>query len=49
MQMTTFDHLMILKHPYGCSPTLGKDHENTKKILADAIHHPNAGVSLYLD
>lgn len=37
-----FDHLTILKHPYGCSQ-LGKDHENTKKILADAIHHPNAG------
>ncbi len=28
-------------HNYGCSQ-LGADHENTRKILADMIHHPNA-------
>lgn len=29
-------------HPYGCSQ-MGTDHENTRKILADLVHHPNAG------
>ena len=29
-------------HNYGCSQ-LGPDHENTRTILADMIHHPNAG------
>lgn len=29
-------------HPFGCSQ-LGDDHENTRKILADLVHHPNAG------
>ncbi len=38
----TFDNVTILKHPYGCSQ-LGSDHENTKKVLADAVNHPNAG------
>lgn len=28
-------------HNYGCSQ-LGGDHENTRKILADMVHHPNA-------
>ncbi len=28
-------------HNYGCSQ-LGQDHENTRKILADMVHHPNA-------
>ena len=28
-------------HNYGCSQ-LGEDHENTRKILADMVHHPNA-------
>ena len=37
-----FDHVTILKHPYGCSQ-LGKDHLQTRDILADAVHHPNAG------
>lgn len=37
-----FDNITILKHPYGCSQ-LGNDHENTRKILADAVKHPNAG------
>jgi altronate hydrolase len=29
-------------HPYGCSQ-LGDDHENTQKILAGLVKHPNAG------
>ncbi len=29
-------------HPFGCSQ-LGGDHENTRKILAGLVHHPNAG------
>ena len=29
-------------HNYGCSQ-LSEDHENTKKILRDMVHHPNAG------
>ena len=29
-------------HNYGCSQ-LGADHENTRTILADMVHHPNAG------
>ena len=29
------------EHPYGCSQ-LGEDHERTRKILADLVHHPNA-------
>ncbi|MFT4145058.1 MAG: altronate dehydratase family protein [Mobilitalea sp.] len=29
-------------HPYGCSQ-MGGDQENTLKILADLINHPNAG------
>ena len=29
-------------HPFGCSQ-LGDDHENTRKILSDLVHHPNAG------
>ena len=28
-------------HNYGCSQ-LGDDHENTRRILADMVHHPNA-------
>ena len=29
-------------HPFGCSQ-LGDDHENTRKILAGLVKHPNAG------
>ncbi|MGD6854309.1 UxaA family hydrolase [Bacillus infantis] len=42
-----FDQALVLKHSYGCSQ-LGDDHENTKKILLDAVHHPNAGGVLVL-
>ena len=34
-------------HPYGCSQ-MGGDKETTAKILADLVHHPNAGAVLVL-
>ena len=34
-------------HPFGCSQ-LGGDLETTRKILADLVHHPNAGGVLVL-
>ena len=36
------DAVVCFPHNYGCSQ-LGDDHENTRKILADMVHHPNAG------
>lgn len=39
------DAIMAYPHNYGCSQ-LGKDHENTKKILRDMALHPNAGAVL---
>ena len=36
------DGVHAWKHPYGCSQ-LGDDHENTRRILADLVRHPNAG------
>ncbi len=35
------DRVLTFPHNYGCSQ-LGDDHENTRKILADMVHHPNA-------
>ena len=34
--------IMAFPHNYGCSQ-LGDDHENTRRILRDMVHHPNAG------
>jgi altronate hydrolase len=34
-------------HPYGCSQ-MGDDHEQTRRILADLVRHPNAGGVLVL-
>ena len=34
-------------HPFGCSQ-MGEDHENYRRILADLVHHPNAGGVLVL-
>lgn len=45
--ISPFDNVLVLKHNYGCSQ-LGDDHENTKKILMDAVNHPNAGGVLVL-
>ena len=33
--------MIAFPHNYGCSQ-LGDDHENTRNILADMVHHPNA-------
>ena len=35
------DKVVAFPHNYGCSQ-LGGDHENTRRILADMVHHPNA-------
>ena len=36
------DAVVAFPHNYGCSQ-LGPDHENTRTVLADMVHHPNAG------
>ncbi|MBQ6958771.1 MAG: altronate dehydratase [Bacteroidales bacterium] len=36
------DAVVCFPHNYGCSQ-LGDDHQNTRTILADMVHHPNAG------
>ena len=36
------DAIVAFPHNYGCSQ-LGPDHENTRTVLADMVHHPNAG------
>ncbi len=36
------DAVVAFPHNYGCSQ-LGGDHENTRTILRDMVHHPNAG------
>lgn len=35
------EKVIAFPHNYGCSQ-LGDDHENTRRILADMVHHPNA-------
>lgn len=42
---TGCENIFAFPHNYGCSQ-LGDDHENTKKILRDMVHHPNAGAIL---
>ena len=39
--------VIAFPHPYGCSQ-MGDDQENSRKILADLINHPNAGGVLVL-
>lgn len=41
------EDIIAFAHPYGCSQ-MGEDEENTRKILADLINHPNAGAVLVL-
>ena len=41
------EEIVAFTHPYGCSQ-MGDDQENTRKVLADMIHHPNAGGVLVL-
>ncbi len=36
------DAVIAFPHNYGCSQ-LGDDHQNTRTVLADMVHHPNAG------
>ncbi|MDK2859112.1 UxaA family hydrolase [Sphaerochaeta halotolerans] len=42
-----YDGIHVWNHPYGCSQ-LGDDHEATRTILSDLVHHPNAGGVLVL-
>ncbi len=37
----SIEKVIAFPHNYGCSQ-LGDDHENTRTILADMVHHPNA-------
>ena len=39
---SSVDAVVAFPHNYGCSQ-LGDDHQNTRRILADMVHHPNAG------
>ena len=39
---SSVDAIVAFPHNYGCSQ-LGDDHENTRTVLADMVHHPNAG------
>lgn len=43
----TVEAVASFPHPYGCSQ-MGDDQENTRRILADLINHPNAGGVLVL-
>ncbi len=43
----TIEEVVAFPHPYGCSQ-MGDDQENTRTLLADLIHHPNAGGVLVL-
>ena len=42
VEKSAVDAVVTFPHNYGCSQ-LGDDHENTRRILADMVHHPNAG------
>lgn len=41
------EDVIAFQHPYGCSQ-MGDDQENTRRVLADMIRHPNAGGVLVL-
>lgn len=41
------EDIIAFQHPYGCSQ-MGDDQENTRKVFADIIHHPNAAGVLVL-
>lgn len=40
--MGSVDAIVAFPHNYGCSQ-LGGDHENTRLVLRNMVHHPNAG------
>lgn len=46
-RMGSVDAIVAFPHNYGCSQ-LGDDHENTRTVLADMAHHPNAGGALFV-
>ena len=39
------EEIVSFSHPYGCSQ-MDDDQENTRRVLADLINHPNAGAVL---
>ncbi|QKJ88754.1 Altronate hydrolase [Paramixta manurensis] len=41
------DGAYLFSHPFGCSQ-LGQDHENTRRLLQNMVHHPNAGAVLVI-
>lgn len=41
------DEVIAFPHPYGCSQ-MGEDQENSRHIISDLIHHPNAAGVLVL-
>ena len=41
------EEVVAFPHPYGCSQ-MGDDQDNTRKILANLVNHPNAGGVLLL-
>lgn len=43
----SLEEVIAFPHPYGCSQ-MGDDQEHTRTVLADMIHHPNAGGVLVL-
>ncbi len=43
----TVEEVIAFPHPYGCSQ-MGDDQEYTRRVLADMVHHPNAGGVLVL-
>ena len=43
--LSGIDGIHVYTHPYGCSQ-LGEDHENTRIVLQNMVHHPNAGAVL---
>lgn len=43
----SIEAIAAFPHPYGCSQ-MGDDQENTRRILADLVNHPNAGGVLVL-
>lgn len=40
--LSGIDGIHLFSHQYGCSQ-LGQDHQNTRTILQNMVHHPNAG------
>ncbi len=47
IDQSCIDGVHVFPHPYGCSQ-LGDDHQQTRKILQNMLHHPNAGAVLVI-